>query len=120
MVTSDIFAIFCEKNQNCMYINSLLPGPGPGRGFEAPVPARWPRPGPTSRPRHIPRENPDWSAPLNRAVALVSSGDPGIYAMAALVFELLDREERADWHRAAVTVVPGISALQAAAARVGV
>ena len=58
-------------------------------------------------------------AAAGRAVALVSSGDPGIYAMAALVFELLDRERRADWYRAAVTVVPGISALQAAAARVG-
>ncbi|MEE8272649.1 MAG: precorrin-3B C(17)-methyltransferase [Alphaproteobacteria bacterium] len=58
-------------------------------------------------------------AAAGRVVALVSSGDPGIYAMAALVFELLDREGRADWHRAAVTVVPGISALQAAAARVG-
>lgn len=54
-----------------------------------------------------------------RSVALVSSGDPGIYAMAALVFELLDREDRADWRRVALTVVPGISALQAAAARVG-
>ncbi len=54
-----------------------------------------------------------------RSVALISSGDPGIYAMAALVFELLDREDRSDWRRCDVTVVPGISALQAAAARVG-
>ncbi len=54
-----------------------------------------------------------------RSVALICSGDPGIYAMAALVFELLDCEDRPDWRRAAVTVVPGISALQAAAARVG-
>ncbi len=54
-----------------------------------------------------------------RAVALVSSGDPGIYAMAALVFELLEREARPDWRRVAVSVVPGISALQAAAARIG-
>jgi cobalt-precorrin 5A hydrolase/precorrin-3B C17-methyltransferase len=54
-----------------------------------------------------------------RSVALVCSGDPGIYAMAALVFELLEREGRADWRRVAVTVVPGISALQAAAARIG-
>jgi cobalt-precorrin 5A hydrolase/precorrin-3B C17-methyltransferase len=53
------------------------------------------------------------------AVALVSSGDPGIYAMAALVFELLERASRPDWHRIAVNVVPGISALQAAAARIG-
>jgi cobalt-precorrin 5A hydrolase/precorrin-3B C17-methyltransferase len=58
-------------------------------------------------------------ATQGRAVALVCSGDPGIYAMAALVFELLDREARADWRRVAVTVVPGVSALQAAAARIG-
>ena len=54
-----------------------------------------------------------------RAVALVCSGDPGIYAMAALVFELLDREPRPEWRRPEVAVVPGISALQAAAARAG-
>jgi cobalt-precorrin 5A hydrolase / precorrin-3B C17-methyltransferase len=52
-------------------------------------------------------------------VALISSGDAGIYAMAALVLELLEREERADWCRVALTVSPGISALQAAAARAG-
>jgi cobalt-precorrin 5A hydrolase / precorrin-3B C17-methyltransferase len=54
-----------------------------------------------------------------RSVALVSSGDAGIYGLAALVFESLDRENRADWNRLAITVVPGISALQAAAARGG-
>ncbi|MCK5444014.1 MAG: cobalamin biosynthesis protein, partial [Rhodospirillaceae bacterium] len=54
-----------------------------------------------------------------RDVALVSSGDPGIYAMAALAYELLDREDRADWNRLAVQVVPGISAFQAAAAKIG-
>ncbi|MDH3472714.1 MAG: precorrin-3B C(17)-methyltransferase [Rhodospirillales bacterium] len=54
-----------------------------------------------------------------RSVALVCSGDPGIYAMAALVFELLERENKLAWRRPAVTVVPGISALQAAAARIG-
>jgi cobalt-precorrin 5A hydrolase/precorrin-3B C17-methyltransferase len=54
-----------------------------------------------------------------RDVALVCSGDPGIYAMATLVFELLERGGRADWHRIGVTVMPGVSALQAAAARAG-
>jgi cobalt-precorrin 5A hydrolase/precorrin-3B C17-methyltransferase len=54
-----------------------------------------------------------------RAVALVSSGDAGIYGLAALVFELLDRENRAEWNRVTISVVPGISALQAAAARSG-
>jgi cobalt-precorrin 5A hydrolase/precorrin-3B C17-methyltransferase len=52
-------------------------------------------------------------------VALISSGDAGIYAMASLVFELLHHEEREDWNRVKVMVVPGISALQAAAARIG-
>ncbi len=54
-----------------------------------------------------------------RDVALVCSGDPGIYAMATLVFELLDREPRPEWRRPEIAVVPGISALQAAAARAG-
>jgi cobalt-precorrin 5A hydrolase/precorrin-3B C17-methyltransferase len=58
-------------------------------------------------------------AAAGRDVALICSGDPGIYAMAALVFELLDREPRPEWRRPEVTVVPGISALQAAAARAG-
>jgi cobalt-precorrin 5A hydrolase/precorrin-3B C17-methyltransferase len=52
-------------------------------------------------------------------VVLVSSGDPGIYAMAALVFELLDRDDNAVWNRVALDVVPGVSAMQLAAARAG-
>jgi len=58
-------------------------------------------------------------AATGRDVALVCSGDAGIYAMAALVFEELERGARGDWNRVAVSVVPGISALQAAAARIG-
>ncbi|MCG8345993.1 MAG: cobalamin biosynthesis protein, partial [Chlorobiales bacterium] len=54
-----------------------------------------------------------------QAVALVCSGDAGIYALASLVFELIDTENRADWRRIRIDVAPGISALQAAAARVG-
>ena len=57
-----------------------------------------------------------------RNVALVCSGDAGIYAMAALVFELLDRREKgvsAAASRVEVVCSPGISALQAAAARAG-
>lgn len=53
------------------------------------------------------------------SVALVCSGDAGIYALATLVFELLDRENRAAWNRLDIRVVPGISAVQAAAARLG-
>ncbi len=58
-------------------------------------------------------------AAAGKSVALVSSGDAGIYALATLVFELLDREDRADWRRVALSVVPGISAMQAAAAKLG-
>lgn len=59
-------------------------------------------------------------AATGKHVALVCSGDPGIYAMATLVFALLEKHpERRDWQRIAVTVAPGISALQAAAARSG-
>jgi cobalt-precorrin 5A hydrolase/precorrin-3B C17-methyltransferase len=54
-----------------------------------------------------------------RPVALVCSGDPGIYAMASLVFELLERGDRPDWNRVEIAVAPGLSALQAAAARIG-
>jgi cobalt-precorrin 5A hydrolase / precorrin-3B C17-methyltransferase len=52
-------------------------------------------------------------------VALVSSGDPGIYGMAALVFELIDRAARRDWAAVEIILAPGVSAMQAAAARLG-
>jgi len=52
-------------------------------------------------------------------VALVSSGDAGIYGLATLVFELLERENAAAWNRVRIEVLPGLSALQAAAARLG-
>jgi cobalt-precorrin 5A hydrolase/precorrin-3B C17-methyltransferase len=54
-----------------------------------------------------------------RSVALVCSGDPGIYALATLVFELLESGADPAWARVAVTVSPGVSAVQAAAARAG-
>jgi cobalt-precorrin 5A hydrolase/precorrin-3B C17-methyltransferase len=54
-----------------------------------------------------------------RQVVLASSGDPGIYAMAALVFELLDGDTVKRWARIALEVIPGISAMQLAAARAG-
>ncbi|HEX3538309.1 MAG TPA: precorrin-3B C(17)-methyltransferase [Stellaceae bacterium] len=58
-------------------------------------------------------------AAAGRSVALVSSGDAGVYGLAALVFELLDREPRRDWRAAEIVVAPGVSAMHAAAARVG-
>jgi cobalt-precorrin 5A hydrolase/precorrin-3B C17-methyltransferase len=58
-------------------------------------------------------------AARGRDVALVCSGDAGIYAMATLVFELIEREGNADWARIAITGLPGVSAMQTAAARIG-
>ncbi len=51
-------------------------------------------------------------------MALVSSGDIGIYAMAGPVFEGLHARGW-DGHSPEVTVLPGISAFQAAAAQLG-
>ena len=52
-----------------------------------------------------------------RAVAVVSGGDPGVFAMAAAMFEAC--EEEPEWLKLAVTVSPGVTAMQAAAARLG-
>lgn len=51
-------------------------------------------------------------------VAVVSGGDPGIFAMAAAVFEALDGG-RPEWRNIPITVEPGITAMLAAAARLG-
>jgi precorrin-2 C20-methyltransferase/precorrin-3B C17-methyltransferase len=50
-------------------------------------------------------------------VAVVSSGDPGIFAMAAAVIEAVEQDVA--YAGVEVRVVPGVSAMQAAAARVG-
>jgi len=52
-------------------------------------------------------------------VALVCSGDAGIFAMASPLVELLERPEDPAWARVELVVGPGISAMQAAAARLG-
>ncbi len=57
-------------------------------------------------------------AAAGRRVAVLSSGDVGIYAMAAPVFEALAARGW-DGIRPEVVVYPGVSAVQAAAARVG-
>jgi cobalt-precorrin 5A hydrolase / precorrin-3B C17-methyltransferase len=54
-----------------------------------------------------------------RSVALVSSGDPGIYAMATAVFEVIERDAKPEWQRLDIQVAPGISAMQAAASLIG-
>jgi precorrin-2 C20-methyltransferase / precorrin-3B C17-methyltransferase len=56
-------------------------------------------------------------AAAGRRVAVVSSGDPGIFAMAAAVLEASEQDEALAGVE--VRVLPGVSAMQAAAARVG-
>jgi cobalt-precorrin 5A hydrolase/precorrin-3B C17-methyltransferase len=58
-------------------------------------------------------------AAQGRHVAVVSSGDPGVFAMAAAVLEALDGAEDPAWHAAELVILPGITAAQAAAARAG-
>jgi precorrin-2 C20-methyltransferase / precorrin-3B C17-methyltransferase len=53
-------------------------------------------------------------ATQGRAVAVVSSGDPGVFAMATAVLE-----EAVDWPGVAVRVIPAMTAAQAVASRVG-
>jgi precorrin-3B C17-methyltransferase len=52
-----------------------------------------------------------------RAVAVVSGGDPGVFAMAAAVFEAIEEDPR--WLDLDIAVSPGVTAMQAAAARLG-
>jgi len=54
-----------------------------------------------------------------KRVAVVSGGDPGIYAMAGLVFEILKDTDVHPKTLPPVEIVPGISALNAAAALLG-
>jgi precorrin-3B C17-methyltransferase len=53
-----------------------------------------------------------------RRVAIVSGGDPGVFAMAAAVFEVVERNPQAA-AQVDIRVEPGITAMLAAAARVG-
>ena len=51
-------------------------------------------------------------------VAVVSGGDPGVFAMASAVFEAIEAGPAA-WRALDVAVLPGITAMLAAAARLG-
>jgi precorrin-3B C17-methyltransferase len=51
-------------------------------------------------------------------VVVVSSGDPGVFAMAAAVFEAIEAGEPS-WRGLDVRVLPGITAMLAASARAG-
>lgn len=57
-------------------------------------------------------------AEAGRRVVVVSSGDPGVFAMATAVFEAVDSGPAA-WRSLDLRVLPGITAMLAAAARVG-
>ena len=57
-------------------------------------------------------------AAAGRKVVVVSSGDPGVFAMAAAVLEALEAGPAA-WKALDIRVLPGITAMLAAAARAG-
>lgn len=57
-------------------------------------------------------------AESGRQVAVVSGGDPGVFAMAAAVFEAIERGDPA-WRNLDVRVEPGVTAMLAAAAHAG-
>ena len=57
-------------------------------------------------------------AASGKKVLIVSSGDPGVFAMAAAVFEILDKNP-SRWADVEVQILPGITAMLAAAAKIG-
>ena len=57
-------------------------------------------------------------ASAGRHVVVVSSGDPGVFAMASAVFEAVEAGP-AEWRALDIRVLPGITAMLAAAARAG-
>ena len=57
-------------------------------------------------------------AESGKRVCVVSSGDPGIFAMATAVLEAVDKGPEA-WRSLDIRIVPGVSAMQAVAARIG-
>ncbi|WP_346010119.1 precorrin-3B C(17)-methyltransferase [Pseudomonas sp. WS 5013] len=58
-------------------------------------------------------------AAQGRRVVMVSSGDPGVFAMAAAVMEALEASSDPRWQGVELEVLPGISAALATAARAG-
>ncbi|REG50028.1 precorrin-3 methyltransferase [Paraburkholderia sp. BL6669N2] len=54
-----------------------------------------------------------------RSVVMVSSGDPGVFAMAAAVLEALESSDNAEWAAVDLAIVPGVSAAMATAAQAG-
>jgi cobalt-precorrin 5A hydrolase/precorrin-3B C17-methyltransferase len=58
-------------------------------------------------------------AAQGRSVVVVSSGDPGVFAMAAAVLEALHESDNAEWHNVDLQILPGVSASLATAAQAG-
>jgi cobalt-precorrin 5A hydrolase/precorrin-3B C17-methyltransferase len=58
-------------------------------------------------------------AAQGRSVVVVSSGDPGVFAMAAAVLEALHESSDAAWHNVDLEILPGVSASLATAAQAG-
>jgi cobalt-precorrin 5A hydrolase / precorrin-3B C17-methyltransferase len=58
-------------------------------------------------------------ASAGRSVVMVSSGDPGVFAMAAAVLEALEASQDKDWAAVELSIVPGVSAALATAAQAG-
>ena len=58
-------------------------------------------------------------AAQGRSVVVVSSGDPGVFAMAAAVLEALHESEDPQWHSVDLEILPGVSASLATAAQAG-
>jgi cobalt-precorrin 5A hydrolase/precorrin-3B C17-methyltransferase len=58
-------------------------------------------------------------AAQGRSVVVVSSGDPGVFAMAAAVLEALHESTDAAWHNVDLDILPGVSASLATAAQAG-
>lgn len=54
-----------------------------------------------------------------RSVVVVSSGDPGVFAMASAVLEALHDSDNPDWHAVDLEILPGVSASLATAAQAG-
>lgn len=82
-----------------------------------------PRPGQARRPSDNREERGRAEAALSAAAdgaraALVSGGDPGVFAMAAAVCEAIEDGPEA-WRRLDLTVHPGVTAMLALAARIG-
>lgn len=58
-------------------------------------------------------------AAAGRDVVMVSSGDPGVFAMATAIIEALHESSVPAWHGVELTIQPGISAAMAAASKIG-